>query len=109
MWDGRQWTPSSSQRGLVGCCVRALAGMICPSVTASTRKRVRALHALGLVGVVRAHLRRPGPGQEELLPDARFHHRAGAAGGGYRAQKGSSEDAALGRSRVGLSTSLSAD
>ena len=70
------------------------------------QERAYPLYALGAFGGMGAHLRGSGVGQEEPVPDDRLDHRAGSSASGHGPQKGGSEDAALGRSRGGLSTKI---
>jgi len=70
------------------------------------QERAYAVHTLGAIGRVGAHLRRSGCRSKEPVPDDRLHHRPSAPASGYGPQKRGSEDAALGRSRGGLSTKI---
>ena len=88
-----------------GFCGQERGGAIFRSVTASTRACTcascagRGLACGSAFSTTSYRTNKP-------VPDARFHHRASSPASGHEPHKGGSEDAALGRSRGGLSTKI---
>ncbi len=103
---GRQ--PPVRERGFVGASSPEPAGMIFRSGTASTRACQCAVHALGAVWRVGAHLRRPGGGQEESIPDDRSQpsYVCALQQAATGRKKGAPKTRLWGVSRGGLSTKV---
>jgi transposase len=90
--------------GCCGSCALGCAGRIFLSATASTRACIRG-SAGGRLGECGQGLYRSGQGSEEPVSDAGLNDCAGTPASGYGQEKGAS-DAALGRSRGGLTTKI---